>query len=221
MGDPGSELMQIFGRMMLLPVSVLVYSMEALLRALEELRSLGDRGVQVMAGYALPPAPPGPNGQGGREAFANQAGGAPGDRNAMATTLDRREAGIMDTNLSDDMVKLVRFTIVTIEPDDEHILGEGRGPGDDDYPDPPHYRIARGEKIVTDNMTEEAFSAWVISEYFQKDNHEAVAAEDKKYLRVYSEVLRRWAKQDRKFEKSQLGYLAGIDDALKKIAAKP
>lgn len=210
MDDLGRELVQLFGRMLLLPVSALVYSMEAFLRTLEELRALADRGVQVMTDYAVPPA----------RAFTNQADGAPADGETEATTLTRREGESMDTNLSDDMIKLVRFTIVSIKRDDEHVLGEGKGPDDEDYPSLPRYRIARGEKIVTENMTDDSFSAWVISEYFQKDHCEPVEAEDKKYLRVYHEVLKRWAKQDRKFEKNQLGYLAGIEDQLKKIAAK-
>jgi hypothetical protein len=215
--DPGRELVELFGRMLLLPVSALVYSMEAFLRTLEELRSLADRGVQAMAACASP-APSG--GRDGEEAFTNPAAGAPAHLEPRATTLDRRDAGIMDTNLSDDMVKLVRFTIVSIKRDDEHVLGEGKGPDDEDYPSPPRYRIARGEKIVTESMTDDSFSAWVISEYFEKDHCEPVDAEDKKYLRVYHEVLKRWVKQDRKFEKNQLGYLAGIEDQLKKIADK-
>lgn len=217
--DPGRELVQLFGRMLLLPVSALVYSMEAFLRSLEELRSLMDQGVQTMTSYAAPPVTA--NGRGGSDSFENQAGGAPVERKAEAATLARRIDEIMDTNMSDDMVKLVRFTIVTIKRDDEHVLGEGKGPDDEDYPSPPRYRIARGEKIVTENMTDDSFSAWVISEYFQKDHHEPVDADDKKYLRVYHEVLKRWAKQDRKYEKNQLESLAGIEDALKKIAAKP
>jgi hypothetical protein len=220
MDDPGRELVQLFGRMMLLPVSALVYSMEAFLRSLEELRSLMDLGVQAMASYAAPPVQV-VNGGDGKDFFRNQAGAAPVERETEATTLARRTVEIMDTNMSDDMVKLVRFTIVTIKRDDEHVLGEGKGPDDEDSPAPPRYRIARGEKIVTENMTDDSFSAWVISEYFQKDHHEPVDADDKKYLRVYHEVLKRWAKQDRKFEKNQLESLAGIEDALKKIAAKP
>ena len=105
-----------------------------------------------------------------------------------------------DSNLSDDMVKLVRFTIVSITRDDEHIL-----------------RYGLGEKIVTDNMDDESFASWVLSEYFQRAEHEPIDDDDKKYLRVFTEVLARWAKQDRKFEKRQLGSLEGIEEALQTL----
>lgn len=105
-----------------------------------------------------------------------------------------------DSNLSDDMVKLVRFTIVSIQRDDEHILRNGLG-----------------EKIVTDNMDDESFASWVLSEYFQRAEHEPIDDDDKKYLRVYTEVLDRWPKQDRKFEKRQLGSLEGIEEALQTL----
>lgn len=104
----------------------------------------------------------------------------------------------MDTNLSDDMVKLVRYTIASIERDHERI-------------------IYHGEKIVTDNMTDDAFASWVIASYLQSDEHARgghIEHHEKKYLRVCSEVLCRWAKQDRKYEERQLRVLDQIRAAI-------
>ena len=110
----------------------------------------------------------------------------------------------MDTNLSDDMVKLVRYTIVSIERDHERI-------------------IHHGEEIVTDNLTDDAFASWMIASYLQsreyaqrrsEDPRHEIEHEHKKYLRVCYEVLCRWPKQDRKYEKRQLEVLEGIRDAI-------
>lgn len=100
----------------------------------------------------------------------------------------------MDVNLSDDMVKLVRYNIVSIARDAEKIL-------------------KRGEEIFSDNMTDEAFATWVISQYADSIG---MSPEKRKYLRVSHEVLGRWPKQDRKYEKRQLEVLEGIKDAIEK-----
>jgi hypothetical protein len=110
----------------------------------------------------------------------------------------------MDTNLSDDMVKLVRYTIVSIERDDEKV-------------------IHHAEEIVTDNLSDEAFSSWMIASYLQSEDYRIKSSKDakhriehgdKKYLRVCFEVLCRWPKQDRKYEKRQLEVLEGIREAI-------
>ena len=107
-----------------------------------------------------------------------------------------REATMSDMSLSDDMVKLVRFTIVNIERDREKIL-------------------AKDEEIVTDSMTDDAFASWMISKHVKP--HGGSGDDDpRKYLRVSYEVVSRWPKQDRKYEKRQLEVLEGIREAIEK-----
>jgi hypothetical protein len=105
----------------------------------------------------------------------------------------------MDRNLNDDMVKLVRYSIVNIARDQERILH-------------------KGEQLVTDNMTDDSFASWMIASYLQSPEaarHPGeVSHEQKKYLRVFFEVLSRWAKQDRKYEERQLRVLSEIRDAI-------
>lgn len=98
----------------------------------------------------------------------------------------------MDRNLSDDMVKLVRYNIVSIKRDAEKIMH-------------------RDEVIFDENMTDDGFATWVISKY---GDARGLSSDDRKYLRVSYEVLDRWAKQDRKYEKRQLEVLEGIRDAI-------
>jgi hypothetical protein len=102
-----------------------------------------------------------------------------------------------DRSLSDDMVKLVRFTIVNIERDNETII------------------VPKGEELVTDSLTDDAFAAWMISKHVKLPDPKGAGDEDpRKYLRVSYEVVGRWPKQDRQYEKRQLKVLQEIRDAL-------
>ena len=102
----------------------------------------------------------------------------------------------MDMSLNDDMVKLVRFTIVNIERDKEKIL-------------------ARDEEVVTDALSDDAFASWMISKHVKP--YDGKGDDDpRKYLRVSYEVVSRWPKQDRKYEKRQLEVLEGIREAIEK-----
>jgi hypothetical protein len=101
----------------------------------------------------------------------------------------------MDRQLSDDMVKLVRYTLLNIERDQETILGQG-------------------EEIVTDNLSDEAFSSWMIAKHEPPERREP-GKDASKYLRVSYDVLGRWPKQDRKFEMRQLEVLGDIRYAIR------
>ena len=106
----------------------------------------------------------------------------------------------MQTNLSDDMVKLVRYTILSVERDREAVLNVG-------------------EEIVTDNMSDEAFSSWMIAKHAPSERRHGDPL-GVKYLRVSYQVLGRWAKQDRKFERRQLAVLGDIRDAIRRRAPR-
>lgn len=101
-----------------------------------------------------------------------------------------------DKNLSDDMIKLVEYSIVTIDRGEERILSG------------PHAKL----KLVKRNTNGEAFAAWVISE----DPSAATTEKQKERLRVYYNVLERWPKQDLEYEEKQLDVLEEIRDALAK-----
>ncbi len=97
----------------------------------------------------------------------------------------------MRDSLNDDMIKLVRYSILTIERDREAVL------------------VPSAERLVTDNLSEDAFAAWMISEHRAE-----LGGTANQYLRVTVEVADRWAKQDRKFEKRQLQVLGEIRDRM-------
>lgn len=202
--EGGQGIVRFLGQMAVLPAAMFLYSMEMVFRALRQVQSIADRSLEVIDS-ATPPAPPAPDIPFSGNLPAVQRAAAPVfSTSSSESTTESKEIKTMDTNLADDMVKLVRYTIVTIERDHERILH-------------------RGEELVTDNMTDDAFASWMIASYLQSDDYRHKTAADprhevphgqKKYLRVFYEVLGRWPKQDRKYEKRQLEILEGIREAI-------
>ena len=102
-------------------------------------------------------------------------------------------------DLSDDMVKLVAYAIVSIKRDAERIMPKGRD-----------------QVIVIDNISKETFTSWIIAKYFQSNGYkelpkeEKIKDEDRKYLRVHFTVARRWSRMPLEFEERQIAALSDI-----------
>ena len=129
-----------------------------------------------------------------------------------------------DTNLHDDNLKLVRYKILFVKRGYECAFDEQ-------------------EDLVADNMDGAAFTAWKIAEFIQdlanmdtkvpakwKNYPEpeyvfngkyltGFDPDDKKYLRVYFEVLERYPREKFKFEEQQIDALKDISDNVKRISA--
>lgn len=113
------------------------------------------------------------------------------------------------TDLQDDTVKLVAYTIVSLKRDKEKIMPGGKD-----------------SVIVTDNMTGEAFESKILAEYLTKlvpdpDNdqkkfrpRDKIDPGDLKYLRVYYVVSHRWPRESLKFEEREIDVMKGIRDRL-------
>jgi len=100
----------------------------------------------------------------------------------------------MDKNLRDDTLKLVRYKLLFVKREQEKAFPEQ-------------------EDLVYDNLDEAAFTAWKVAEFIQ--NHpNLVNEEDKKYLRVYYEVLQRFPREKFKYEEDQIRVLRQIRDHL-------
>jgi hypothetical protein len=95
-------------------------------------------------------------------------------------------------DLRDDRVKLVRYTLLSLRPEEERIL-------------------RRGETLVTEPLPGSAFAAWVIGQYL--DAHQ-LPADDRRYLRVHREVAARFDRQPFNFPQRQVEALEEIRDAL-------
>ena len=127
-------------------------------------------------------------------------------------------ATVLDKDLRDDMLKLVRYKILFVRREYEVAFPEQ-------------------EDIVSDNMDGDAFSAWKVAEFiqdlhrgetpipsrwveqnypppeFRDGNHlNGIPHEDKKYLRVYFQVLERFPREKFKYEEQQIRVLEEIRD---------
>ena len=136
-----------------------------------------------------------------------------------------------DTNLSDDMLKLVRYKVLFVKRDYEHAFDEV-------------------EELVHDNMNSTSYTAWKIAEFIQRlaagkteipkkwkneypdDKDEqgnykyrkngallGFPESDKKHLRVYFEVLDRYVRESFKYEEDQIDVLKDIREAIRDIKA--
>jgi hypothetical protein len=126
----------------------------------------------------------------------------------------------MDRDLHDDMLKLVRYKVLFVKREYEHAFPEE-------------------EDLVSENMDGTAFTAWKVAEFIQglrKGKTEVPGSwgasypegyrngklltglpdEDKKYLRVYFEVMDRYPREKFKYEEEQISVLEDIRDELKK-----
>lgn len=128
---------------------------------------------------------------------------------------------VLDKDLRDDMLKLVRYKILYVRREYEVAFPER-------------------EDIVSDNMDGDGFTAWKIAEFIQELAHgttpvppkwadqnypedyrssdgkylTGIPHEDKKYLRVYYEVLERYPREKFKYEEQQIRVLEEIRDNL-------
>ncbi|MEK6279439.1 MAG: hypothetical protein AABN95_03720 [Acidobacteriota bacterium] len=149
-----------------------------------------------------------------------------GDRPA-SNEIESREKlkeATMDKDLRDDMLKLVRYKVLFVKREYEHAFPEQ-------------------EDLVSENMDGAAFTAWKVAEFIQKiarvpyetkvphrwgknypgaEHREGKAQEwlkglpddDKKYLRVFYEVLDRYPREKFKYEERQIEVLEEIRDKL-------
>lgn len=207
--------------MMLIPLRTLVYGMESIVDVMRDLESTAASGdVVLIAGDTerrLEPA--------GDYVAATSIPLAPDPVVSRSQQLNQefpREKK-MDKNLNDDMLKLVRFKILFVKRGYEQAFDEQ-------------------EVLVWDNIDSTAFTAWKVAEFIQtlakRETHVPGAwghypaspsyrdgnfliglpEEDKKYLRVYFEVLERYHREKFRYEEQQIAVLESIRDCL---CAKP
>jgi hypothetical protein len=223
-------MINVLGQFLMLPVTVFVYGVEMLIKTMQGIHHISHGGMEVMSGpQAQPNGLPGVRAAPGPEQEAPLSGpiaASPGDstetnfkeENPLSTNGDR--ANGQDKDLHDDMLKLVRYKVLFVRREYEHAFSEQ-------------------EDLVSDNMDGAAFTAWKIAEFIQ-DLHRGTTPvpakwadkkyppqefvkdkflnglphEDKKYLRIYYEVLERYPREKFKYEEQQIRVLEDIRDTL-------
>jgi hypothetical protein len=99
----------------------------------------------------------------------------------------------MDQDLSTDDLKLVRYRVVLTKRDSEHL-------------------ICHGEMLVNYKTTAPDFGGLVTAECLQK--HPLKHPDDNKYIRTSIEVIARYPKQDKEYDKEQVEVLREIKDKI-------
>jgi hypothetical protein len=227
-------MMQFLGRLMKLPLEAFVYSMEMFVQTMRGIQRIAFQGIDMMADgdvrapvdaagsesvvpqvkHAAPEATHAvPEGAGREFTEATQV--------TMQETV-QEERAMSDKDLRDDMLKLIRYKILFVKRDLE-------------------YAFPEKEELVAENTDAAGYTAWKIAEFIQKLNETEIPAkwrskryprdvpetsppglhyintldeEDKKYLRVYFEVLERYPRERFRYEERQIEVLEQIQKSL-------
>jgi hypothetical protein len=216
--------MRLFGQMMMLPLTVFVQGMELFIKTIQAMQRVADDGMDVMAGGTAAVTSPAPASQSDdlSNTTSSETGGVINDD---ATTNLKEKINMSDTDLSGkDTLKLVRYKILFIKRDYETAFPER-------------------EELVADSMDATGYTAWKVAEFIQRLARKktdvpskwkeypvnpdppdppyrengillGLPEEDKKYLRVYFEVLDRYDREEAKYEQQQINVLKEIRDRI-------
>jgi hypothetical protein len=217
--------MRLFGQMVMLPFTVFVQGMELFIKTIQGMQRATDEGMSVMVGGTTQAPDTAPGDQ--SDLTSSKTGSVTGGvtKDDAATNLKER-INMSDKDLSNkDMLKLVRYKILFIKRDYETAFPEV-------------------EEIVSDPMEDCDYTAWKVAEFIQrlarketripmkwgtkypKIDHKppyregnfllGFPEEDKKYLRVYFEVLARYEREAFKYQERQVEVLEEIRDNLRR-----
>lgn len=235
-GQPARGMLWVLSQFVLAPLAVFVYGLELIVRTAHKARRTAEQSVELMAGpqpkdfrepvtaASVKPEPP-PEGPPAAAECTGRAAdkrivkdvvesGKPGSKEKENTSMqDHEGATRRDRDLHDDMLKLVRYKILFVRREYEHAFPER-------------------EDLVYDSMDGTAFAAWKVAEFIQELGKEKTPVpdkwrdkgypkssqqrngmltglddEDKKYLRVYFEVLERYPREKFKYEEEQIDIL--------------
>jgi len=212
-------MMQFFGQMMKLPLEAFVYSMVMFVKTMEGIQRIANQGIDMMA-------------EGSKQSPVDALGSETGSISDVtdsaleesADTTHQEETKMSNRDLGGDDLKLVRYKILFIKRDYEHAFPER-------------------EELVYENTDASAFTAWKVAEFIQQLQHDpqgiripekwrshnyppderryrigndlkGLPDDDKKYLRVYYEVLDRYPREPLKYEEDQLRVLREIRDRI-------
>lgn len=233
--------MRILTQMLKLPLEVFVYSMEMLVKTVQGIQRLADQGIDtVISGVAQAPGKrPGSQSDLNSDTTSSVKEGAISD---SAQTTHKEEVNMTRDNDKDqdrsrgsdpqcsdktqNLLRLYRYKILFVKRGYEVAFDEH-------------------EDLVSDDLRDTDFVAWKIAEFIQDLKHIKIPPkwssknyppppkdpkhsrpdntyihwldeDDKKYLRVYFEILDTYCREPLDYEQQQLNILGDIRDAINK-----
>jgi hypothetical protein len=238
-------MIQFFGRLMKLPVDAFVYSIEMLVQTMRGIQHLAYQGIDMMADGTVPAPVDAAGSEGAHRGRTEatqvtvQEAKAMADRDIRERDWDERDKRERDRHERDwddsdwderdrhgeNVLKLVRYKILFVKRDLEYAFPE------------------KEELVTENNIDETGYIAWKIAEFIQDLRNVEIPRkwrdkryprnveltsppedspkindlpeDDKKYLRVYYEVLQRYRRERFKYQERQIEVLEQIRDRLK------
>jgi hypothetical protein len=216
-------MIQFFGQMLKLPLEAFVFSMEMLVKTIQGMQKIAYQGIDAMVSEIVQPLDDLSDGE--SDPTSDVPDGTIGDSAETAQqTTQQEEREMAEKDLRDDMLKLVRYKVLFVKRDYEWAFPEK-------------------EELVSENTDAAGYTAWKIAEFIQdlpktqipekwrskkyppaelesppsRDPGmiHALPEDDKKYLRVYYEVLERYPRERFKYEERQIEVLEQIRDKMK------
>jgi hypothetical protein len=178
-------MIELLRQMMKLPVVVFVSSFEMLARAMREIQHGFDRGVDVVVAEGIVPLV---------EQAQQTLEAASGVSHSEEVIAEKEIENMLDQDLGGDDLKLVRIRILFTKRDDEKIL---------------HHE----EDLINYNTTPADFGGLRTCEYLKR-HPGVISAGDEKYVTTFVEVIARYPKQEKEYDKEQVQVLREIRDKI-------
>jgi hypothetical protein len=226
-GYSSTNMMRLLGQMLMLPFTVFIYGMEAFVKTIQGVQQAADEGMDVVAGKTTQTPGEAP---GSQSELKDSTASSVTDNviNDDAETTLKEAIDVNDKDLSDgDMLKLVRYKILFIKRDYEVAFREVEELVSDDIDETGYtaWKVAEFIQSLAKRKTEvpDKWGSKYPSD--KKDSHGrplyrdgnillGFPEEDKKYLRVYFEVLERYQREKFRHDQRQIEVLEEIRDRL-------
>jgi hypothetical protein len=242
-GGADRSVVSLVTEMVMLPMTALLYGMELLVRAVQGFQHATLQGVDVLAGGALPareaPAPRDADGEAGHNQPITTRGNAgdpeprPAHQEVDAMDQSICHESRRDRDLRDDMLKLVRYKILFVKREYEVAFPEQEDLVEDNM-DPTSFAAWKVAEFIQHLHRDgtDIPSRWRDRNYPSQDKNDkgdykyyhsdgrrlmALPEHDKKYLRVYYEVLDRYPREKFKHDEQQIRVLEQIRDNIEEL----
>jgi hypothetical protein len=201
-GGQSTTMMQFLGQMLKLPISAFVIGIEMIARVMREFQKTFDQSIDAVASggaETLGKMSDGGSRSNDKEAVSACKVALAKDVNASACT-NMEDDKMPDVDLSGDDLKLVRYKIVYTLRDKEAVL-----------------KI--GDELVNYSTTAADFGGRKVTQYVTNllaSDPEKAAGLDSRYISSFVEVLQRFPKQEKEYDKMQVAELEKIRERLDK-----
>ena len=220
------NMIRYFNQMLKLPISAFVFSVEMFVKTIQGIQKITYHGIDMMSEVSVDTSRDATPGEDYVTGFASDSD-IIGNVGIHQWTNQQEERRMAERDLHDDMLKLVRYKILFVKRDFEYAFPEQEELVADNM-DGAGYTAWKVAEFIQNLGKTPIPDKWLDKKY-PRDASKDVPAnppkshptidrldeEDKKYLRVYYEVLDRYPRERFKYEERQIEVLEQIRDKMK------